>query len=179
MSRIGYKTVTIPEGVEIKSEGNVVTVKGSKGSLTRELSSDIKMNVNGNEVTFEPIGAYNNRVRALHGTTRANFNNMVEGVTTGFSKTLKLVGVGYRAQLKGKTLTLNVGYSNPVEMTVPEDLTVEVPDTTTINISGINKQHVGDLAADIRAVRSPEPYKGKGIRYENEHIIRKEGKTGK
>ncbi|WP_283679058.1 50S ribosomal protein L6 [Lentilactobacillus sp. Marseille-Q4993] len=179
MSRIGYKKVTLPAGVEVKVDGNVVTVKGSKGSLTRELSSDIKMNVNGSEVDFEPIGDYNNRVRALHGTTRANFNNMVEGVTDGFKKTLKLVGVGYRAQLKGKTLTLNVGYSNPVEIAVPEDLTVEVPDNTTINISGISKQRVGDLAADIRAVRSPEPYKGKGIRYENEHIIRKEGKTGK
>ncbi len=179
MSRIGYKTVELPKGVEVKTDGNKVTVKSSKGSLTREMSPEIKMNVKGNEVNFEPVGDYNNKVRALHGTARANFNNMVEGVTKGFSKTLKLVGVGYRAQLKGKNLTLNVGYSNPVQMNVPEDLKVEVPNNTTINISGIDKQGVGDFAATVRDVRSPEPYKGKGIRYENEHIIRKEGKTGK
>lgn len=179
MSRIGYKTVVLPAGVEVEQDGNVITVKGSKGTLSREFSDLIKMNIDGNNVNFEPVGDYNNKVRALHGTSRANFNNMVEGVTNGFGKTLKLVGVGYRAQLKGSTLTLNVGYSNPVEMAVPEDLTVEVPDNTTIKISGINKQFVGDFAASVRAVRSPEPYKGKGIRYENEHIIRKEGKTGK
>ena len=179
MSRIGYKTVVLPKGVEVKTDGDTVTVKGSKGTLSREMSPEIKMNVKYNEVNFEPIGDYNDKVRALHGTSRANFNNMVEGVTNGFKKTLKLVGVGYRAQLKGKTLTLNVGYSNPVEMKVPDDITLEVPDNTTIHISGISKQHVGDFAASVRAVRSPEPYKGKGIRYENEHIIRKEGKTGK
>ncbi|KRK88425.1 50S ribosomal protein L6 [Lentilactobacillus sunkii] len=179
MSRIGYKTIELPKGVEVKADGNTVTVKGAKGSLTREISSQIKMTIKGNEVNFEPIGDYNDKVRALHGTTRANVSNMVDGVTNGFKKTLKLVGVGYRAQLKGKNLTLNVGYSNPVEMTVPENLTVEVPDNTTIHISGISKQAVGDFAASVRSVRSPEPYKGKGIRYENEHIIRKEGKTGK
>ncbi|MQM78129.1 50S ribosomal protein L6 [Lentilactobacillus buchneri] len=179
MSRIGYKTIGLPKGVEVKADGNTVTVKGAKGSLTREISSQIKMTIKDNEVNFEPIGDYNDKVRALHGTTRANVSNMVDGVTTGFKKTLKLVGVGYRAQLKGKNLTLNVGYSNPVEMTVPDDLTVEVPDNTTIHINGISKQAVGDFAASVRSVRSPEPYKGKGIRYENEHIIRKEGKTGK
>ena len=179
MSRIGYKTVVLPKGVEVKEDGNVVTVKGAKGTLSREFSSEIKMNVKDNEVNFEPIADYNNKVRALHGTMRANFNNMVEGVTNGFKKTLKLVGVGYRAQLKSKTLTLNVGYSNPVEMQVPDDLTVEVPDNTTIHISGISKQRVGDLAAEIRAVRSPEPYKGKGVRYVGEYVRRKEGKTGK
>ncbi|AEB73961.1 50S ribosomal protein L6 [Lentilactobacillus buchneri] len=179
MSRIGYKTIELPKGVEVKADGNTVTVKGAKGSLTREISSQIKMTIKDNEVNFEPIGDYNDKVRALHGTTRANVSNMVDGVTTGFKKTLKLVGVGYRAQLKGKNLTLNVGYSNPVEMTVPDDLTVEVPDNTTIHINGISKQAVGDFAASVRSVRSPEPYKGKGIRYENEHIIRKEGKTGK
>lgn len=179
MSRIGYKTIELPKGVEVKADGNTVTVKGAKGSLTREISSQIKMTIKDNEVNFEPIGDYNDKVRALHGTTRANVSNMVDGVTTGFKKTLKLVGVGYRAQLKGKNLTLNVGYSNPVEMTVPDDLTVEVSDNTTIHINGISKQAVGDFAASVRSVRSPEPYKGKGIRYENEHIIRKEGKTGK
>ncbi|MDF9443997.1 50S ribosomal protein L6, partial [Limosilactobacillus mucosae] len=113
------------------------------------------------------------------GTTRANVNNMIEGVVNGFKKTLKLVGVGYRAQAKGSKLILTVGYSNPVEMDKPEDLEVNVPDNTTIEISGINKEHVGQFAAEVRAVRSPEPYKGKGIRYEDEYILRKEGKTGK
>lgn len=177
MSRIGYKTVTIPAGVEVKRDGNDVTVKGPKGEITRTFSPIITMNVSEGEVNFDRSDN-NNKTRALHGTTRANFNNMVEGVTKGFSKTLKLVGVGYRAQLKGK-LILSVGYSNPVEMEVPSNLKVEVPDNNTIKIDGISKQEVGDFAAEIRAVRSPEPYKGKGIRYENEHISLKEGKTGK
>ena len=177
MSRIGYKTVTIPDGVDVKRDGNDVTVKGPKGTITRTFSPIITMTVSDGEVNFDRPDN-NNKTRALHGTTRANFNNMVEGVTKGFSKTLKLVGVGYRAQLKGK-LILSVGYSNPVEIDVPSTLKVEVPDNNTINISGISKQEVGDFAAEIRAVRSPEPYKGKGIRYENEHIMLKEGKTGK
>jgi large subunit ribosomal protein L6 len=177
MSRIGYKTVTIPDGVDVKREGNDVTVKGPKGTITRTFSPIITMTVSDGEVNFDRPDN-NNKTRALHGTTRANFNNMVEGVTKGFAKTLKLVGVGYRAQLKGK-LILSVGYSNPVEIDVPSTLKVEVPDNNTINISGISKQEVGDFAAEIRAVRSPEPYKGKGIRYENEHISLKEGKTGK
>ncbi|MCK8624342.1 50S ribosomal protein L6 [Apilactobacillus xinyiensis] len=179
MSRIGYRKVVLPEGVEVKRDGDMVTVKGAKGTLTREFSPMIKMNINDNIVTFEPTGKYDNKERAMHGTMRANFNNMVEGVTKGFSKTLKLVGVGYRAQAKGSNLTLNVGYSNPVEIAINDDLTVETPNNTTINISGINKQFVGDFAAKVRAVRSPEPYKGKGIRYENEIVRRKEGKTGK
>ncbi len=178
MSRIGRKPVEIPAGVEIKQDGNVVTVKGPKGELTRTMSSDITMFVDGNVVSFDRPND-NNKMRALHGTTRANFNNMVEGVVNGFEKKLELIGVGYRAQLKGKTLILNLGYSNPVEMETPEDLKVEVPDNTHINISGISKQRVGDLAAEIRAVRSPEPYKGKGVRYVGEYVRRKEGKTGK
>lgn len=177
MSRIGYKTVTIPDDVDVKRDGNEVTVKGPKGTITRTFSPIITMDVKDGEVNFDRPDS-NNKTRALHGTTRANFNNMVEGVTKGFGKTLKLVGVGYRAQLKGK-LILSVGYSNPVEMDVPSSLKVEVPDNNTIIISGISKQEVGDFAAEIRAVRSPEPYKGKGIRYENEHISLKEGKTGK
>ena len=178
MSRIGRKPVEIPAGVEIKQDGNNVTVKGPKGELTRTISSDITMSVDGNVVTFARPND-DNKMRALHGTTRANFNNMIEGVTQGFDKKLELIGVGYRAQLKGKTLILNLGYSNPVEKTVPEDLKVEVPDNTHINISGISKQRVGDYAAEIRAVRSPEPYKGKGVRYVGEYVRRKEGKTGK
>ncbi|UQS86362.1 50S ribosomal protein L6 [Nicoliella spurrieriana] len=179
MSRIGYKKVELPEKVEFSQDDDKLTVKGPKGTLSTVLSPEIAVKVEGNVVTFEPSVRYTNKVRALHGTMRANFNNIVEGVSNGFKKTLKLVGVGYRTQLKGKTLILNVGYSNPVEMEVPEDLELEVPDNTTINISGINKQHVGDFAAKVRAVRSPEPYKGKGIRYEDEYVRRKEGKTGK
>ena len=178
MSRIGYKEIDLPEGVEISQQGNVVTVKGPKGTLSREISPLIKMSVEGNVVKFDR-DEDSNQVKMVHGTTRANVNNMVEGVVNGFSKTLKLVGVGYRAQFKGNKLILTVGYSQPVEMDKPEDVDIKVPDNTTIELSSINKQEVGDFAAEVRAVRSPEPYKGKGIRYENEHIIRKEGKTGK
>ncbi|MBD8086286.1 MULTISPECIES: 50S ribosomal protein L6 [Limosilactobacillus] len=178
MSRIGYKEIDLPEGVEISQQGNVVTVKGPKGTLSREISPLIKMSVEGNVVKFDR-DEDSNQVKMVHGTTRANVNNMVEGVVNGFSKTLKLVGVGYRAQFKGNKLILTVGYSQPVEMDKPEDVDIKVPDNTTIELSSINKQHLGDFAALVRAVRSPEPYKGKGIRYENEHIIRKEGKTGK
>lgn len=178
MSRIGYKEIDLPEGVEVSQQGNVVTVKGPKGTLSREISPLIKMSVEGNVVKFDR-DEDSNQVKMIHGTTRANVNNMVEGVVNGFSKTLKLVGVGYRAQFKGNKLILTVGYSQPVEMDKPEDVDIKVPDNTTIELSSINKQHLGDFAALVRAVRSPEPYKGKGIRYENEHIIRKEGKTGK
>ena len=178
MSRIGYKEIDLPEGVEISQQGNIVTVKGPKGTLSREISPLIKMSVEGNVVKFDR-DEDSNQVKMVHGTTRANVNNMVEGVVNGFSKTLKLVGVGYRAQFKGNKLILTVGYSQPVEMDKPEDVDIKVPDNTTIELSSINKQHLGDFAALVRAVRSPEQYKGKGIRYENEHIIRKEGKTGK
>ena len=178
MSRIGYKEIDLPEGVEISQQGNIVTVKGPKGTLSREISPLIKMSVEGNVVKFDR-DEDSNQVKMVHGTTRANVNKMVEGVVNGFSKTLKLVGVGYRAQFKGNKLILTVGYSQPVEMDKPEDVDIKVPDNTTIELSSINKQHLGDFAALVRAVRSPEPYKGKGIRYENEHIIRKEGKTGK
>lgn len=178
MSRIGYKEIDLPEGVEISQQGNIVTVKGPKGTLSREISPLIKMSVEGNVVKFDR-DEDSNQVKMVHGTARANVNNMVEGVVNGFSKTLKLVGVGYRAQFKGNKLILTVGYSQPVEMDKPEDVDIKVPDNTTIELSSINKQHLGDFAALVRAVRSPEPYKGKGIRYENEHIIRKEGKTGK
>ncbi|MFC6274285.1 50S ribosomal protein L6 [Levilactobacillus tangyuanensis] len=178
MSRIGYKTVNVPEGVEVKRDGDQVTVKGPKGELTRTFSNVISMKISDGAVDFDRPDN-NNKTRALHGTMRANLNNMVEGVAKGFAKTLKLVGVGYRVQAKGKTLVLSVGYSNPVEMAIPESLDIKVPDNTTINISGISKQEVGDFAAEIRAVRSPEPYKGKGIRYENEYVRIREGKTGK
>lgn len=178
MSRIGNKIVVLPAGVEIKQNGNDITVKGPKGELTRTFSSDITMNIEGNEVTFTRPND-SKEMKTIHGTTRANFNNMVVGVSEGFQKALELIGVGYRAQLQGKKLVLNVGYSHPVEFDAPEGITIEVPSNTQVIVKGINKEHVGELAANIRGVRPPEPYKGKGIRYVGEFVRRKEGKTGK
>ena len=177
MSRIGYKAVELPAGVEVKQDGNVVTVKGPKGELTREFSDLIKINVEGNVVTFER-SSDDNKSKSLHGTTRANFHNMVVGVSEGFKKELELRGVGYRAQMQGKKLVLNVGYSHPVEFEEEDGITYETPSATSIIVSGINKEEVGDCAARIRATRAPEPYKGKGIRYVGEFVRRKEGKTG-
>ena len=178
MSRIGYKAVELPAGVEVKQDGNVVTVKGPKGELTREFSDLIKINVEGNVVTFER-SSDDSKSKSLHGTTRANFHNMVVGVSEGFKKELELRGVGYRAQIQGKKLVLNVGYSHPVEFEEEDGITYETPSATSIIVSGINKEEVGDCAARIRATRAPEPYKGKGIRYVGEFVRRKEGKTGK
>lgn len=178
MSRIGYKAVELPAGVEVKQDGNVVTVKGPKGELTREFSDLIKINVEGNVVTFER-SSDDNKSKSLHGTTRANFHNMVVGVSEGFKKELELRGVGYRAQMQGKKLVLNVGYSHPVEFEEEDGITYETQSATSIIVSGINKEEVGDCAARIRATRAPEPYKGKGIRYVGEFVRRKEGKTGK
>lgn len=178
MSRIGYKAVELPAGVEVKQDGNVVTVKGPKGELTREFSDLIKINVEGNVVTFER-SSDDNKSKSLHGTTRANFHNMVVGVSEGFKKELELRGVGYRAQMQGKKLVLNVGYSHPVEFEEEDGITYETPSATSIIVSGINKEEVGDCAARIRETRAPEPYKGKGIRYVGEFVRRKEGKTGK
>ncbi|MHC9533363.1 50S ribosomal protein L6 [Dellaglioa sp. BT-FLS60] len=178
MSRIGYKEIVLPAGVEVTQEGQMVTVKGPKGELTRKFSNAITMHVEGLSVKFTRESD-DKSTRALHGTMRANVNNMVLGVTEGFKKELELIGVGYRAQLQGKKLVLNVGYSHQVDFEERANLKVEVPANTSIIISGISKQEVGDLAAEIRAVRPPEPYKGKGIRYVGEHVRRKEGKTGK
>lgn len=178
MSRIGYKAVELPAGVEVKQDGNVVTVKGPKGELTREFSDLIKINAEGNVVTFER-SSDDSKSKSLHGTTRANFHNMVVGVSEGFKKELELRGVGYRAQMQGKKLVLNVGYSHPVEFEEEDGITYETPSATSIIVSGINKEEVGDCAARIRATRAPEPYKGKGIRYVGEFVRRKEGKTGK
>lgn len=178
MSRIGFKAVELPAGVEVKQDGNVVTVKGPKGELTREFSDLIKINVEGNVVTFER-SSDDNKSKSLHGTTRANFHNMVVGVSEGFKKELELRGVGYRAQMQGKKLVLNVGYSHPVEFEEEDGIIYETPSATSIIVSGINKEEVGDCAARIRATRAPEPYKGKGIRYVGEFVRRKEGKTGK
>ena len=178
MSRIGNKVITIPAGVEVTQNDDVVTVKGPKGELNFSKSPAITMTVADNEISFDrPDDSKSHRT--IHGTTRAIVNNMVVGVTEGFEKSLDLIGVGYRAQLQGNKLVLNVGLSHPVEFEAREGVTVEVPSNTKIIVKGINKEHVGELAANIRAVRPPEPYKGKGIRYTDEFVRRKEGKTGK
>src|SRR3954467_1422657 len=178
MSRIGKKPIEIPAGVTITNNNNTVTVKGPKGELTRLFNPDIEIKVEENIINVSrPSDAKDHR--ALHGTTRALLSNMVEGVSKGFEKSLELIGVGYRAQIQGKKLILSVGYSHPVEMEPEEGIEVEVPANTKIIIKGTDKERVGALAANIRDVRPPEPYKGKGIRYEGEFVRRKEGKTGK
>ncbi|MGR3766493.1 50S ribosomal protein L6 [Rossellomorea sp. NS-SX7] len=179
MSRVGKQPIEMPSDVTLTvGEDNLVTVKGPKGELSRTFSSDIKVELEGNTVTItRPSDAKEHR--ALHGTTRALIANMVEGVSKGFVRNLELVGVGYRAQKQGAKLVLNVGYSHPVEIEAEKGIEIEVPSNTKISIKGIDKERVGALAANIRAVRSPEPYKGKGIRYEGEYVRRKEGKTGK
>lgn len=179
MSRIGKKPISLPNGVEVTvGEGNVVTVKGAKGSLTSTFNTDMVIKVA--DGTLEVERPSESKLhRTIHGTTRALLNNMVVGVTEGFKKQLKMIGVGYRAQLQGKKLVISAGYSHPVEMEVPEGLTVEVPKNTDIIVLGTDKQLVGEFAANIRKVRPPEPYLGKGIRYIDEYVRRKEGKTAK
>ena len=179
MSRIGKKPIVVPEEVTVTlAENNVVTVKGPKGELTYKLSNEIKIEKEGNVITLiRP--SESKQHRSIHGTTRSLLDNMVTGVSKGFDRSLELVGVGYRAQLQGQKLVLSVGYSHPVEF-IPEDgVTIEVPENTKIIIRGIDKERVGALASSIRQVRPPEPYKGKGIRYQGEIVRRKEGKTGK
>jgi large subunit ribosomal protein L6 len=178
MSRVGKKPIEIPSGVTVTLDGNTVTVKGAKGELTRSFNPDITISVEENIINVSrPSEAKAHR--ALHGTTRALLANMVEGVSNGYQKSLELIGVGYRAQKQGAKLVLNVGYSHPVEFEAENGLEIEVPTNTKIIIKGISKERVGALAAKIRDVRPPEPYKGKGIRYEGEFVRRKEGKTGK
>lgn len=177
MSRIGRSPITIPAGVEIKIDGSVVSVKGPKGSLSREFNKDIAIAIEDGQIKVTRPSD-NKEHRSLHGLTRALLNNMVEGVTKGFQKSLELVGVGYRAAKQGNKLVLTVGYSHPVEMIPEQGLDFEVPAPNKIVISGIDKEKVGAFAANVRAVREPEPYKGKGIKYEGEVIRRKVGKTG-
>ena len=179
MSRIGKMPVVIPNGVTVTvTPDNVVTVKGSKGELVKTMHKDIKIAVeDGSVVVTRPSDDKNHR--ALHGLTRALVQNMVTGVTEGYAKTLELVGVGYRAQLKGKKLILSLGYSHPVEIDAVAGVEFETPDANKIVVKGIDKELVGSVAADIRTWRKPEPYKGKGIKYTDEVIRRKEGKTGK
>lgn len=179
MSRIGNRQIEVPENVTVTiSDDNFATVKGPKGELSRQLDKEITINKEGNVITLtRPSDSKDHR--SIHGTTRSVLNNMVVGVSTGFERKLDLVGVGYRASMQGKKLVLNVGYSHPVEFTPEEGVEVEVPANTKIIVRGYNKEHVGALASNIRQVRPPEPYKGKGIRYEGEVVRRKEGKTGK
>ena len=179
MSRIGKKPIEIPASVKVDiAQDGTVTVKGPKGTLSEQVKGGITIKEEGSQLILERPSDDKNH-RALHGLYRALVHNMVVGVTDGFAKTLEMVGTGYRAQAEGKKLTINIGFSHPVILDAPENITFETPAPTKIVIKGINKQQVGNLAADIRAIRKPEPYLGKGIKYENEHIRRKEGKAGK
>lgn len=179
MSRVGRKILELPEGVTINiADDNTVTVKGPKGELARQFHADMTIKIEDNVLTVERPSD-NKEHRALHGTTRSIIGNMVEGVTKGFEKSLEIIGVGYRAQKSGNKLIINAGYSHPVEIVPEEGVEVEVPANTKVIVRGIDKERVGALAANIRAVRPPEPYKGKGIRYEGEYVRRKEGKTAK
>jgi large subunit ribosomal protein L6 len=178
MSRIGKKPIEIPAGVTVTLNNSTVTVKGPKGELTRTFNPDIEIKVEENVINVSRPSDVKEH-RALHGTTRAVIANMVEGVSKGFERGLELIGVGYRAQKQGTKLVLSVGYSHPVEIEPETGLEIEVPANTKVIIKGTDKERVGALAANIRGVRPPEPYKGKGIRYEGEFVRRKEGKTGK
>jgi large subunit ribosomal protein L6 len=176
MSRIGKMPITLPSGVEVNVKGQKITVKGPKGSLDWEFPHRVKVEVEGGSIQVTR-NRDDKRAREQHGLTRALVNNMVQGVTNGFQKKLEIVGVGYSAKMQGKKLVLQIGFSHPVEIEVPAGLTVECPDATHISVSGIDRQAVGQLAAVIRKVRKPEPYKGKGIRYEGEVVRRKAGKA--
>jgi large subunit ribosomal protein L6 len=180
MSRIGRKPIQVPDGVNINldNNNNGITVKGPKGTLSRAIHKDMKVSFEASVITVERPSD-NKLHRSLHGTTRSVIANMVSGVTEGFAKTLELVGVGYRANKAGEKVVLNVGYSHPVEFAPESGIEFEVPSNTKIIIRGIDKELVGATAAKIRSVREPEPYKGKGIKYEGERILRKEGKAGK
>lgn len=179
MSRIGIKPIPVPNGVNVEiGAGNAVQVKGPKGELSQQLTPRLQIVQDDSEVRVVRSSEAR-EVKALHGLTRSLLNNMVVGVTEGYTKTLEIQGVGYRAQMQGKTLVLNVGYSHPVNMVPPEGITYQVEGNNRILVSGINKQVVGEEAARIRGVRPPEPYKGKGIRYAGEFVRRKAGKAGK
>ena len=173
MSRVGNRILTIPAGVTVSVDGNKVTVKGPKGELSTEINKNITVEVNDTEVR---LTRSNDLFKKDHGTANAHISNMITGVTSGFEKKLEAVGVGYRFQVKGSQLVVTAGYSHPVNVDVPQGITVESPSNTELFIRGIDKQLVGEFAANVRDIRRPEPYKGKGIRYADEHIRRKEGK---
>ena len=176
MSRIGRLPVSIQKGVEVKHKNGTVSVKGPKGQLELTVHPDMTVVVDDSEVRVERPSDHKDH-RALHGLTRSLIANMVEGVTNGFSKTLEIIGVGYRADAKGKSVTLNLGFSHVIEYQPADGVSIDCPNQTTIVVSGIDKQQVGQTAAEIRGFRPPEPYKGKGIRYQGEHVRRKAGKT--
>ena len=173
MSRIGNRIITVPAGVTVEEHDGVVVVKGPKGELKQPLLKDITMKVEGTEIKLE---RNNENAKAMHGTMNSLINNMIIGVTKGYEKALEIIGVGYRFNVQGKKLVISAGYSHPVNMEVPEGITVEAASNTEITVKGIDKVLVGEFAANIRKVRQPEPYKGKGIRYKDEHVRRKEGK---
>jgi len=175
MSRVANSPVAIPKGVEVNIAGGAINIKGSKGALTHNIANAVQVTQEDSEIKFVPRDGQPN-ADALAGTTRAIVNNMVTGVSVGFERKLQLVGVGYRAQAQGKVLNLSLGFSHPVAFPVPEGITIETPSQTEVVIKGVDKQQVGQIAANIRAIRPPEPYKGKGVRYADEHIVRKEAK---
>ena len=175
MSRIGNRKLNIPTGVTVTIDGNLITIKGPKGELSYTKKDEIKVTTTETEVTVERINEQK-KTREMHGTTNALIANMIKGVSEGYEKGLEIIGVGYNFQVKGNTLVVKAGYSHPVEQSIPEGITIEQVSNTEITVKGINKKLVGDVAAKIREIRKPEPYKGKGIRYKDEHIRRKEGK---
>jgi large subunit ribosomal protein L6 len=179
MSRIGKAPITVPAGVDIKVDGRRISVTGPKGTLERQIPGTITVSQDGDTLTVERPND-ENKVKAMHGLTRSLVNNMVIGVTEGFKKNLEIVGVGYRAEAQGPgALRLNLGFSHPVDVKAPEGITFEVPVQTQVVVVGIDKEVVGQVAADIRSIRKPEPYKGKGVRYAGERVLRKAGKAGK
>ena len=178
MSRTGKRPISLPEKVDVKVEGLSITVKGPKGQLQRTLPDGVSLSKNDNAIVVKPVNE-KRRSREMHGLCRSLVANMVEGVSNGFTKKLEIVGVGSRAQVKGKTLVVSAGYSHPVEVVPPEGITFKVENNTNVTVTGPDKELVGNEAAKIRAIRPPEPYKGKGIKYEGEQIIRKAGKSGK
>ncbi len=178
MSRIGKKVITVPSGVEVKLDGNHVTVKGPKGTLSQALRPEISVEKQENQLLVKRKDD-SKLSRSLHGLSRSLVSNMVEGVTQGFTRTLDIVGIGYKARMEGKKMVMAMGYSHPVEIDPPAGITLEVEKETRISVKGIDKELVGNVAAKIRAVRPPEPYKGKGITYTGEKVRRKAGKSGK
>ena len=175
MSRIGNRVIIIPEGVTVEAQDNIVKVSGPKGNMEMELKSPITVEINGNEITLKK-NKDTKMANILHGTMNANLNNIIKGCKEGFTKGLEIIGVGYKFAVKGNELVINAGYSHQVEMVIPEGLKVDVTSNTELTIKGIDKVKVGEFAANVRKVRKPEPYKGKGIRYKDEYVRRKEGK---
>ena len=175
MSRVGNAPIKLPDGVDLSANGAVLTAKGSKGELTMTVPSSVDVSIEDKVVTVKP-GKKDTSGKAIWGTVRANINNMVAGVNTGFTRNLEINGVGYRAAMQGNKIQLNLGYSHPVEMEIPAGLSVKVENNTKIEITGADKQLLGQFASEIRAKRPPEPFKGKGVKFAEEHIVRKEGK---